>query len=384
MKKIRQILVLLTVALFTVTCKKEHVPVSASGTPEFYFNGAVNGITTSLNAGINNYYMYSSYIQDSNSVYNFIGNLKQTTSNLSGIEVEINDYKVSAVNANTNPDSSLKTGNYLYYSVGVNDTAYNVQFTSSYSGGTAQTYTWTFGDGSISNNANPLHTYANMGVYNVCVTIAGTAGVSNVCNNINLSSPSVIARKTTVSTTASGNTIYFNASTSGFIPSKYTWDFGDSTGSSANSDSTINNAIHTYTTSGLYHIRLSVKDSSNNTGDSIIVTYFNAATSTYVAAVANFNVGSVTKVITTGTSLRLGDVTVKWTDAAGVTYSSNNNAAQPASSYFKILSEEAYQNNINGQLTRKLHIQFTCTLYCIGHNPIQITNADAVIAAAYK
>ena len=212
MKKIKQFLALLIVVLFTVTCKKEHAPISTLATPEFYFNGTVNGISTSLNAGVNNYYMYSSYKQDSNNVYTFIGDLKQTTSNLNGIEIDINDYKVSAINANTNPDSSLKTGSYLYYSIGVNDTTYNVQFTSSYTGGVAQSYTWNFGDGSTSNTANPLHAYTTMGNYTVCLTVSGSAGVSNVCNDINLSSPSVIARKATVSSTASGDTIFFNAS----------------------------------------------------------------------------------------------------------------------------------------------------------------------------
>ena len=383
MKKIKQFLLLLMVALLTVTCKKEHAPVSTVGTPEFYFKGTVNGVSTSLNAGINNYYMYSSYAQDSNNVYSFIGNLKQTTSNLNGIEIDINDYKISAINANINPDSSLKIGNYLYYSSASTYTTYNVQFTSSYTGGTAQTYTWTFGDGSTSNSANPLHTYSAMGNYTVCLTVAGTGGTSNVCYNVDLSSPSTISRKAAVSTTASGNTIYFNASVLGFVPTKYTWDFGDSSGGlSTTSDSAVNNVIHAYVNPGLYHIRLSVQDSVN-ISDSVVI-YYNATTASYSVAAANFNVTSVTQVVSTGSSLRFSDVTVKWTDASGVTYTSNNNAAQPASSYFKILSEEAYQNNINGQLTRKLHVQFTCTLYCTGHTPIQITNADAVIAVAYK
>ena len=382
MKKLNLLLAIICINLITVSCKKEHVPVTTTGTPVFYFNGIVNGISTDLNAGINNYYMYSSYTQDSNNVYNFIGNIKQTTSSLSSIEIMINDYKTSAINSSTNPDSSLKTGSYSYYSVGITDTTYNVQFTSSYTNGTAQTYTWNFGDGATSNSANPLHNYAAFGNYNVCLTIAGSTGTNNICNNINLSSPSVATKKTTVSSSSSGNTVSFNATASGFTPGKYNWDFGDATLDSAiNSSSTTDAISHTYADSGLYHVILTVKD--NSLLDSI-VTYFNAVTATYSVGTANFAISSITPVITTGSSLRLSNVIVNWTDANGIIYTSNNNTTQPGASYFKILSEEAYQNNINGQLTRKLHVQFTCTLYCTGHPSIQITNADAIIAVAYK
>ena len=383
MKKIKQFIVLLTVALLAVTCKKEHAPTSTVGTPEFYFNGTVNGVSTSLNAGVNSYYMYSSYAQDSNNVYSFIGNLKQTTSAINSIEIDINDYKTSASNASINPDSSLKSGSYLYYSAVSTYTTYNVQFTSSYTGGTAQTYTWTFGDGSTSNLANPAHTYSAMGIYNVCLTISGTAGVSNVCNNINLSSPYLSNRKTNISTTSNGNIIYFNASVLGFTPNRYTWNFGDGGSDTSTITNSSNSSInHLYANPGLYQIRLVVEDSLNSMDS--IVTYYNAPTASYSVAAANFNISSVTTVTNTSTSLRFSDVTVKWIDASGISYTSNNNAPQPAGSYFNILSETAYQNNINGQLTRKLHVQFSCTLYCAGHAPIQITNGDAVIAVAYK
>src|ERR1700752_1765204 len=126
------IFIMLVLVLFVFGCKKEHAPSPTTGTPVFYFNGTIGGVSTSINAGLNNYYMYSSYTQDTNHVYNFIGNIQKTTANLSSIEIQINDYKVSAVNGNTQPDSSLVPAIYSYYSVGVTDTVYKVQFYSSY------------------------------------------------------------------------------------------------------------------------------------------------------------------------------------------------------------------------------------------------------------
>jgi len=381
MKRIKIIFAIVTVILLTVTCKKEHVPATTTSTPVFYFNGMVGGISTSIDAGINNYYMYSSYTQDTNHVYNFIGNLQKTTTNINSIEIQLNDYKVSPINSNSQPDSSFATGAYSYYSVGVTNTGYNVQFASSYTNGTPQTYTWTFGDGTTSNSANPLHSYASIGNYNVCLTIAGSSGTSSICDSLNLSSPSSIAKKVAISSTSSGDTILFNTSTTGFIGTQFNWNFGD--GSPHTIDSLTHSTditSHTYATPGVYNISLSVKDSVT---ENIITTNYKAATTSYTAGVTNYTVSSITSYTTTGSSLRLSNVIVKWTNASGVVYTTNNNAAQPSGSFFKIISEEPYQNNTNGQLTRKLHVNFSCTLYN-GTNSIQIANADAIIAVAYK
>ncbi len=382
MKKTKIILALLTVILLTVTCKKEHVPATTTSTPVFYFTGTIGGVSTSINAGVNNYYMYSSYAQDTNHVYNFIGNLQKTTSNFSSIEIQLNDYKVSAINSNTQPDSSLKTGIYSYYSVGVTDTVYNVQFNSSYINGTPQTYTWTFGDSTTSNSANPIHTYTHKINYNACLTITGSSGTSSVCNSVNLLSPNHFAQKVSVSSFSNGDTIYYTATTTSITPSKYIWNFGDG-GSNIIDTSTATNYsvshIYTNTATATYDISLTVKDS---TGLDSISTHYNASIYNSVG-IANFTIGSISPVISTGSPYRLSNVIIKWTDASGVVYTTNNNAAQPSGSFFKIISEEPYQNNTNGQLTRKLHVNFTCTLYN-GTNSIQITNADAVIAVAYK
>src|SRR6185437_4080987 len=113
---------LLVIVLFSFACKKEHAPTSTVGTPEFYFSGTVGGVTTTLDAGVNNYYMYSSYTQDTNNVYNFIGDLKQTTSNLNSIQIQINNYRVSALNAPVVIDSALIQANYPYLIPGTGTT----------------------------------------------------------------------------------------------------------------------------------------------------------------------------------------------------------------------------------------------------------------------
>ena len=51
--------------------------------------------------------------------------------------------------------------------------------------GDVDSYMWTFGDGSISDAENPTHTYAEPGVYNVCLVVHFASGcVAEFCNEI--------------------------------------------------------------------------------------------------------------------------------------------------------------------------------------------------------
>jgi len=139
-----------------------------------------------------------------------------------------------------------------------------------------------------------------------------------------------------------------------------------------------------YGDSGLYHVSLKASDTLGN----VSITKYNVATATFPSScITNFSVTSVqavtTTVTTTNSSLGLGAVTIIWTDASGNIYTSKN-SAQPTSSNFQIISVDNYQNNANNQHTKKLHVKFNCMVYSSGHPPLQITNADAVIAVAYK
>ncbi len=59
-----------------------------------------------------------------------------------------------------------------------------VQFTSNYSN--ALTYLWDFGDGNTSTNANPQHTYATEGVYDVSIVVTGLCGLVNSSGQVDV------------------------------------------------------------------------------------------------------------------------------------------------------------------------------------------------------
>jgi hypothetical protein len=81
--------------------------------------------------------------------------------------------------------------------------------------------------------------------------------------------------------------------------------------------------------------------------------------------------------------LNLGNAIVEWTDASGKVWSSNSSFKQPSNSLFQIISVTDYLNSSNGTATKKIHVQFSCTLYN-GLSSIVMKNIDATFSVGYK
>ena len=82
--------------------------------------------------------------------------------------------------------------------------------------GQALTYTWTFGDGSTSREANPAHTYSSGGTYNVTLVVKDSAGASSAPAttqiNVNNSAPTLNINAPIANLTYSvGDVINFSA-----------------------------------------------------------------------------------------------------------------------------------------------------------------------------
>lgn len=78
---------------------------------------------------------------------------------------------------NVNLDGESPVANFSYQSSGL-----VVQFTNMSSG--YSNSTWTFGDGQISVDENPNHTFSSPGIYNVCLDVTNTCGSENSCLDI--------------------------------------------------------------------------------------------------------------------------------------------------------------------------------------------------------
>lgn len=324
---------------------------------------------TTLTAGLNDYYMYSSFSQDANNVYGFVGNLKKTTSS-TGIQIQINDYKTTAVNGYAQIDTSLTVADYPFFAGTPGSTSYNAQFNSSFTQTASYIY-WDFGDGfNLTGVANPTHTYKKAGKYNVFLKMISTTFATDSISD--LQKIGIAGCKTVIAVKSyTTNIDSFTQVTTGGVPSSYLWNFGDGT------FTTTPSAVHTYSATGKYNTSLRVIDNAQQ--DTAYVNYHRVTTLDTVNCATNYTVTNVTP---TPNPLAFSNIVITWTDAAGTVYTSNN-ASQPASSYFRIVSVDNYHNNDNNQTVKKLHVKFNCTVYN-GPTPLVINNGDAVIVVAYK
>lgn len=383
MRRLRIGIFLFTIGIFIFSCQKQHLPAQTNTSPIFYFNGLVGGTYTSLRAGVSNYYMYSSYTQDSNGVYNYTGNLKEFNCSSScppSIEFIINDYQKLVIGANeTNIATSLTNGYYSYMVPGGATTAYltifNVQPDPS---GSPTNFNIDFGDGNNTSltglpNDTLSHMYLHPGSYNPTISVTYTSGSGSLSSPLELGTPNAKII-TSISPTDSGTTkINFIATTldSSVTIISYNWDFGD--GSPA---VTTQNASHTYSANGIYLVTYTVKDNNGRTS----INKLNVKTQGDTANnLTNYSATPYPQPNPNG----LSNITIIYTDASGNTFNSNN-ALQPDSSFFHITSVADYQKNENGQSTKQLHVKFNCILYDSKNNPLVIKNGDAVIAVSYK
>ncbi len=124
-----------------------------------------------------------------------------------------------------------------------------------YSMGDPDTWQWDFGDGATSTEQNPVHTFAEEGTYNVCLTISNT---SDTCSDTYCEEVYVFNDSTNgcfgffqyTEADTSGLTLDFEALNFGNGPMDYSWDFGDSTYGVGETIS------HTFAEGGVYDVVL--------------------------------------------------------------------------------------------------------------------------------
>ncbi len=369
---------LLLVPFVFLSCKKKEFPENISEPVVFYFNANIDGNTVSYKAGENNYYMYSNHSQDSLNLYSFIAQLKNKNCTTSGtcnnsIRFEITDDTITAFNGPSNILNSVKPGNYAFVGNAASTasiTGYKVAFRSLFNK-QAYGYSWDFGDGYTSNLANPTHTFQFGGVYNTCVNVTDSSGESSICNKIKVTTNNSICQSVILIGGVNFNTISFSQYTTGSAPFSYYWDFGDGV------NSTQASPVHTYSLSGLYLVKLKVKDALN---DSSSFNYF-INTQYSNQAAPNFSVTSLDPIYTNVPPNLFSKVKVIYTDNNGVEYSSK--MLQPTSSNFVIESVEDYDVNEKGNKTRKIKVKFNCSVQN-GTSTKQINNAEAVFAVSFK
>ena len=138
-----------------------------------------------------------------------------------------------------------------------------VSFNGSSSGGDNLTYSWEFGDGSLSNETQPIHTYTTGGNYTVNLTVSNKykgPNTNTTSRTINVTATTLAPVASFTANQTSGTAplaVKFN-DTSTNSPNIWNWSFGDG------KTSTDQNPVHTYSTFGTYTVNLTASNTAGN------------------------------------------------------------------------------------------------------------------------
>ncbi|MFB3896979.1 MAG: SBBP repeat-containing protein [bacterium] len=120
--------------------------------------------------------------------------------------------------------------------------------------GNPTSWSWSFGDGSTSNEQNPVHIFATAGIYTVSLMVQNKdeAVTKTIPNYIEVYAtlPPIADFYSTPTTVITPMTIQFYDTSSSRPPNNWFWSFGDG------STSLLQNPTHKYNTAGLYTVSL--------------------------------------------------------------------------------------------------------------------------------
>ncbi len=149
----------------------------------------------------------------------------------------------------------------------------------------ADTYAWDFGDENTSTEESPEHTYAEEGTYIVTLTVTSADGVESTVSEEITVADGVIP---TAGFTSVANFLEVTFTNTSEDATSYSWDFGDSSGTS-----TEENPIYTYAAAGTYDVELTATsgDGVENTFSmSVTVTDAVAPTASYTSEASDLEV----------------------------------------------------------------------------------------------
>lgn len=201
----------------------------------------------------------------------------------------------------TTPPCNLIAG-FTYTATSSPNTYAFVNTTNGYAAG--DSIRWNFGDGTVSYDNNPTHTYSSPGNYQVCLwikknpTTPGTAPcVAEICYGLSISNPCNLAPNFTYQPAANQtNTFVFTNTTLTANAPNVTWYFGDSTYATGNV------VTHTFSDPGIYTVCMHVTVNNTCSSDTCITITVNDSTQPCNIA-ANFSWQNASQNATTASNV---------------------------------------------------------------------------------
>lgn len=116
---------------------------------------------------------------------------------------------------------------------------------------------WSFDDGTISTEQNPVHEYTENGTYFVCLTATGPGGTDNNCKYINIALVGTLPEVAFTYDVVAGTQLQFTDISTN-APSDWYWDFGDG------GISGFQNPLHTFPSNGNYLVCLTATNANGS------------------------------------------------------------------------------------------------------------------------
>lgn len=367
------------ILLMILSCKKKNIndpiPNVTTNPVVFYFKGNIAGQSISIEAGINDYYMFTDCKYDSIlSTYLFAGTFQQTSCSIckNVLRIKIIDDTLLSP-AQPSHIGNLYVGIYNYSSP--NDSSINSYTLKVFAVPTMSAYpvyqysinnTYVANTPNFTNTLSPTPAVLELNYYD---TIYACSSV--LTNTLNLSSTDDFYSYYLYNINSFSQVVTFSVYANLPTSNSYTLDFGD--GNQSVTTSTI--VTHTYTNSNIYSAKLITKSDNGKmwTFQNNISTAFsniNCLGNYYYMLNASKSNNSFSKII------------IEYIDENGVFYSSKLKI-QPANYNFQINKIENYQNNINNQPTKKITASFSVRVFSSTNNYKDITG-NVVFAVAYK
>jgi gliding motility-associated-like protein len=152
----------------------------------------------------------------------------------------------------------------------------------------SQQFKWIFGDGKISTDLNPSHTYTANGNYTVKLVAYGSCRNDTSEKTINIgSSADPTAAFSSANTSCASNIAFQNTSQNA---TSYSWNFGDNSATESTQ-----NPTHSYTTQGVYNVTLIA---SNACGSDTITQQINIVTTPEAVALFTADTVSCSGIVT--------------------------------------------------------------------------------------
>ncbi|MEZ5047585.1 MAG: PKD domain-containing protein [Chitinophagaceae bacterium] len=367
--------------LFLYSCSNRNTPLNTTEDPVFHFFGTIGNDSISMQAGVNNMYMYSNYFKDTQSIFTLIGYFAPANCNTCEpyLSFELKD-------VDTSNSSTLSTDLVSIFANGSTFNSYSLdsvlqqKYTEQFiflAEKQLGNFTWDFSDGAPIQTTSPTatHVFSSGGMKKVTLTHNFQGLTDSISNLIDIDDSTCRCQFNYLIDTT--NNVLFLANTSPTL-NAYNWLFGDA------NTGTGSNTSHFYNNAGIYTASL---QATTPCGTRSFSKHINVMTPS-MSASGNFNYTS-TQIQTTSLVPRLNKsafvITYKNNGKVYKSFKNIKGIDQSGNPIFTFLTIGLYKNNELGQKTAIITGSVDTYLYNYSNpnDSIKIKSNNIKIASAY-